>query len=465
MKLFETAVAGLKLPFELAPLQASDCKELAPYERNGLFLEVGCGKTVMATVLSEMWERPQTLVTMPPILLQQWKDWIELVKPGVRVGVHYGPKRDGKALDADWVLTSHAIFRDDFRQITEKFVRRDFTMIADEAQNLKNTGSKLFRYTDTLSGGRPLALLTGTPTTKPVDAYAYIDLKTPKMYRSLAHFENMHVADRDFFGQVTEWRDLETVSERLMLQSVKRTKEEVFKGQLNPPEYFQLRYNLDPKHYKLYEKLVDECLLELEMSGQKIDGSTPQRLYHLVQQIIVNWSRFSENPNDISKVFELISQTIEETNCMDHGKSKLIVWTYYQHSTEFVFNRLCNAYGAEHVVAAYGKANSQASVKRFMNDPTCRIGVFNPLSVGIGLNAMHVCWEMIFTEFTTVPMHIRQSIGRVDRMGQKHIPNIRFAVARGTIQERLLANLLKNDDDVSIVERNKESLRAALMGA
>jgi hypothetical protein len=249
-----------------------------------------------------------------------------------------------------------------------------------------------------------------------------------------------------------------------MLQSVKRTKEEVFKGVLNPPEYITIPYQLAPKHKKLYDQLVDECLLELEVSGQKIDGTTPQRLYHLVQQIIVNWSMFSENANDIPRAMELVSQTIEETNCMSVGSSKLIIWTYYVPSTKYVFEKLHSIYGKA-VVAAYSGANSPASVKRFMEDPTCRIGVFNPLSVGIGLNAMNVCWEALFLEFTTVPMHIRQAIGRVDRMGQKHIPNIRFAVAEGTIQKKLLDNLFKNDDAVSIVERNKETLRAALLGA
>lgn len=463
MKLLETALKALSLPFELAPLQASDCIELAPSERNGLFLEVGCGKTVMSTVLATMWERPHNIIAMPPILLEQWSKWLNTVDPENKTAIHYGPRRDGSAFKAKWVLTSHAIFRDDFKEFTQHFVRKDYTTIIDEAQNLKNVGSKLFRYTKSFSAGQPLALLTGTPTTKPVDAYAYIDLKTPKLYRSLGHFENLHVAERDFFGSVTEWRDLETVSERLMLQSVKRTKEEVFKGQLNPPEYIPMEYRLDPKHYKLYTKLVEECLLDLEISGQKIDGTTPQRLYHLVQQIIVNWAMFSENANDVPKIFELIAQTIEETDCMSHGKSKLIVWTYYQPSTKYVYDKLHAEYPGK-VVIAYGKSDSHKAVDRFMNDPDARIGVFHPLSVGMGLNAMDVCWEMIFAEFSTVPMHIKQSIGRVDRMGQKHIPNIRFAIAKGTVQERLMQNLLKADETVAIVERNKETLRAALLG-
>lgn len=463
MTKLDTALSKLQIPFQLAPLQRSDLESMQDYDRTGWFLEVGCGKTVSSTVQAIIWDRPQNIVTMPQILLPQWKDWLNTVDPEAKVAIHYGPKRDGSAFKAKWVLTSHAIFRDDIKEFTTHFATKEHSTIVDEAHNLKNVGSKLFRCTQGFSAGQPLALLTGTPTTKPVDAYSYINLKTPKLYRSLGHFENMHVADQDFFGQVTEWRDLELISERLHMQAVKRTKEEVFAGMLNPPEYITMNYRLAPAHMKLYNKLVEECLLDLEVSGQKIDGTTPQRLYHLVQQIIVNWAMFSENANDVPQVMELVRHTVEETGCMYQGKSKLIVWTYYKPSSRYLLDKLRAEHG-DAVVAAYSETNAAAAVKRFMFDDSCRIGVFNPLSVGMGLNAMDVCWEAIFAEFSTVPMHIRQAIGRVDRMGQKRIPNIRFAVAEGTVQETLLRKLLKNDDVVSVVERTKQTLREALLG-
>jgi hypothetical protein len=80
------------------------------------------------------------------------------------------------------------------------------------------------------------------------------------------------------------------------------------------------------------------------------------------------------------------------------------------------------------------------------------------------LNPQAVCSENLFLELTTVPLYMRQAIGRTDRMGQKSVPSMRFAQALGTIQVSLLDDLLNKDDTVVHVEQTKNSIRAALLG-
>lgn len=463
MKTLEQALADLKIPFELAPTQAEDIRTLAPFGRVGLFHDVGAGKTVMATLIAEMQECETNLITTWPILIDQWVKWLKLVDPENTTTAYYGPKRKASDLDAKWVVTSHAIFRRDYSKLQLHYLKKTHTTTVDEAQGLKDVGSKLYRLTKAISQGQPLILATGTPTSKPSDAYSYISLKTPGKYRSMEHFENLHVVERDIFGAVQEWRGLEQVSENLMLQAVKRTKEEMFAGMLHPPVYQTLNYDLEPQHKKLYDQLVDEALIELAESGQKIDATTPQRLYHLSQQMVLNWAHFAQNPELRARGLDFIDATVEDAQVLRPERSKLIIWTYHQLSSGRVFQYVRDTWD-KHAVAAYGGSDSKKAVHAFMNNPECRIMVAQPMSVGAGLNAMSVCWEMLFLEFSTVSMHIRQSIGRVDRVGQQHIPNIRFAVANGTIQNHLLHNLFKNDDRVSVVERNPQTLRQALMG-
>ena len=461
MKTLEEVLAYAKLPFELAPLQAADIRELAPFERVGLFWDVGGGKTVAATLICEMQEKDVNVVITWPILIDQWVEWLTATFPDQKVSKYYGPKRKSSMLSADWVVMSHHGFRDDFKKIVEVLGTKTHTLTVDEAQGLKNTGSKLYKYVKGFSAGMPLVMATGTTTTKPDDAYSYISLKTPQLYRSLGHFHNLHVEERDFFNNPVKWRDLDKISEALHLQASKRTKEEMFAGVLNPPEFSTVPYDLDPQHKKLYEQLVDECMLEFD-NGTMIDGTTPQRLYHLTQQMILNWAHFAQDPTLKPAGLHLFDATVEQSQCLREGSSKLIVWTYHQLSSSRMLE-----YARKfdpHAVAAYGGSNSVKAVDTFMNDPRNRIMIANPLSVGAGLNAMKVCWEMLFLEFSTVPMHIRQSIGRVDRVGQQHIPNIRFGVARGTVQESLLKRLLSNDDNVTAIERNPQSLRRSLLG-
>jgi hypothetical protein len=61
-------------------------------------------------------------------------------------------------------------------------------------------------------------------------------------------------------------------------------------------------------------------------------------------------------------------------------------------------------------------------------------------------------------------MQVTQSFGRLDRMGQKIAPTMRIAIAKGTVQEGTIDQLLHNDDLVVKVELSKSGLRAMLLG-
>ena len=99
-----------------------------------------------------------------------------------------------------------------------------------------------------------------------------------------------------------------------------------------------------------------------------------------------------------------------------------------------------------------------------MHDPATRILVANPQSAGAGLNPQYVCSEALFLEMDTVPIYNRQSIGRLDRVGQTVRPRMRIAVALGTVQVGLFHDMLKNDDMVERIEPSKDSLRKMLLG-
>ena len=325
---------------------------------------------------------------------------------------------------------------------------------------LKNTASVLDRNVAKLSVGHYLQMLTGTPTSKPVDAYAYIKQKTPKAYRSLAHFEAVHVAERDFFGKVTQWQSLDDLAKTLALQTVRFDKKELFGLDLEP-QFPDCSYDLDPQHTKLYDRLMEEQLLMLG-DGTKIDATTSTKLFHAAQQIVCNWAHFS-GEDKRSGIYDIIDQTLEEIDVNDLANSKLIIWTYYKLTTRNVLAYLLGQ--GYQAVAAYGEVDSNKSFARFMDDPSCRILVAQPQSAGVGLNAQGVCSEMLFVETPTVPLLARQAIGRVVRMGQKRKPRIKVAVANNTIQVRLLDMLMSNDDLVKRVENTPDSIRTWLKGS
>lgn len=458
----EQVIRRMNLPYTPADLQKHDALEAYTAARYGLFYEVGVGKTLVSTLTALLWDLPYNIVICPPILNLQWSEWLKSIGE-TDVHIFAGPKRRPEELDHKWVMMSHNIFRDSFTIIQDRYADRHVALIVDEAQAMKNPASRLFRCVSNFVGAsRCLLMLTATPTSKPEDTYPYMKLKTPKLYRSAGHWENVHAGERDFYGKITEYKNLDALARNFGMLAVFRSKKEVYGDTLDP--IFQvIPYDLSAKHAKLYRKLGDEQLLLLP-NGDKIDATSSQALRHKMQQIIVNFAAFSGNPDDRSATLDVLDQVIEEVDPMNPSKSKLAVWTYYQSSSKLIYDYLVDKLGAEAVVIAYGASNSQKAVDRIMNDPATRVIVAQPKSVGVGLNLQHVCWEMVFLEMSTVPMDAKQAIGRVDRAGQKNRPTIRMAQARRTVHGKLFRDLLNNDALTSKVEQTPKTLRAEIFG-
>ncbi len=306
------------------------------------------------------------------------------------------------------------------------------------------------------SVGRDLLLMSGTIMSNPGDAYAYIALTNPGAYRSKTAFENMHVAKRDYYEQPTEWCNMELLQANLNHRRVHRTKEEAH-ALLPKARYIPLYYDLTKEHMALYTRLMEEQLLELD-DGTKIDATTAQTLYHQAQQIITNFGYFSGDETKRAGVFDLIDQVTDEIALGQPGSSKLILWTIYKRTSREVLAYM-RAQGNGNAVAAYSEVDAKKSVARFLDDPDCHELVAQPGSAGAGLNPQHLCWECMFIEVPTRTIPFVQSSGRIDRKGQKYNPNIRLAIARGTIQEQLLKNLLDNDNLVKLASGSKQGIK------
>ena len=453
-----------KAGFQLTEMQVRLIEQTVEWKKSMNKAEVGCGKSVMSTVNSLLQGYAVSVLTVPPILITGWGKWLNKVSSNVTI--YRGDPRERKKLvpslkTARWIICSHAIYRTDFEILRDAVKDKDYEVIVDEAHFLKNPQSVLFKKTQLLTAGNVgCQLLTGTPVSKPLDAYSYIKLKHPKVYRSYGHFEAMHVAERDFFKKPIAFCNLDLLASNLNLQTVSANKEEMHGYNLKPlvPD---CSYDLDPEHYRLYAKLVDEQLLSFD-DGSVIDATTSQKLRQALQQVVVNWDYFANDPSKKSAAYDVINQTLEEIEVDRLDKSKLIIWVQYKRTARSVLN-YCNKLGIK-TVAAYSEVDTEKSVQAFLEDEYTRVLVGNPQSCGAGLNPQHVCSEALFLEMSTVPLYMHQALGRLDRVGQTRIPRFKFGVANRTVQTGLLASLLNGDDLMQKVTPTKRSIRAMLLG-
>lgn len=404
----------------------------------------------------------QVIQICPPILLKQWQKWV--TKCNIPVKVYAGDKKQRAKItldrDTPYLITSLGILKNDFDRIYETYNQRPLSVTVDEAAEIKNFESGNFRAILQLSSGKAIIPMTGTPLSTPRDAYAYIKLVSPGIYRSYTHFENIHVADRDFFGTVTEWKNLDLLKKNLALRSSFISTREVHPD-MPRANVDGIEYDLEKQHMKLYKALVEQQLLVFE-NGGAIDATTPNKLHHAVQQLVLNYGYFAQRDDLVPAGFELMDELIAEI-----GRAKLVVFANYKMTVRSITDYLTRrGIVAVQVNGDISESQKDDNIERFKEDPLCQVLVMNPKSGGVGVDGLqNVCHHMLFMEIPTVSKDFWQGVARLERPGQKFVTDVRIATALGTVQVHLRKKLVENDGLVNTVVPSLNDLRAQLYGA
>jgi len=391
---------------------------------NGLYWEVAVGKTFGAALLMcnlRVLGGHTTILLVPPIILGQWRDYLTRIK-GLKVQVYDGtPAQRVKFVwdpNTAVFLMTHRFFTLYYDIIMDALERRPLNVVVDEAQNLKNPSSLLYKGVKQileLSPHNGTTLLTGTPVSKVIDSYAYISMLAPGAYRSLRHFQQVHEGETDYFGKVLTWRDTDRIRKWMEHNSSKVLKREVlpFLPKMIMHDY---RYDLESKHRKLYERLVEQQLLVTADEGRIIDATVGPRLVQQLQQIVMNYHHFAgtDPAKDKTRVngFEVLMDFYEQT-----GHRKMLVYCNYKLTSASVISYLHSK--GIHALAVNGevsKPQQQLNIEQFIVDPAVKVLVLNPESGGVGVDGLQdVCTHAIFLEFPKTPQLLAQAAGRLER--------------------------------------------------
>lgn len=458
----ELVLHHYELPFELKRFQGEICNELAPNLEQGHYLDMGVGKTVCSTVCAlfhKIRNGSRVIVIMPPLLLKQWDVWLRRIKPALKVTKYQGTPAQRKAmtLDADFVLVGSQIFKKEYDRFQQFYCDKDYVVIVDEATMVCSIESDTHQKIYDFSLGRPRMLLTGTPMNNPMNGYGLMKFTAPGVYRNLKQFENLHVEERDFFGNPSKFMNLDLLAQNMSINSRRVLLADV-NDEMPKVSYIPVDYDLDDKHLKLYRKLAEEELLKLP-DGGKVDATSGNRLTHCLNQIIVNYGHFAGDPSLTSVTVKLIEEKLEEL-----GSGKLLVFGHYRMTIAHLTEKL-KKYGAVPINSEVSQSKKEKHIDRFINDPSCRVLVAQIKSAGYGLDGLqHVCNHAFYAEACQSPRDFHQSVARLARTGQDKAVQIYMGIAAGTLQVRTFKNLLNNDELVNSVIRNVADLRKAIFG-
>lgn len=437
-------------------------------DKFGYYWDMGAGKTFGTTLHNCIWRKEMgegvVIQLCPPILLRQWSKW--LTSCGIKNVIYAGTPAQRRKIQLDrslrYILMSVAILKIDFKYLMDKFANWKLSVTIDEATSIKNHESANFIHVYQMQQNLKAAMVpaTGTPLSTPRDAYAYIKLIAPGTYRSYRSFENVHIASTDQFGRPTEWKNLHILKDALALNASFISTPEVVPD-MPRARIDGIEYELSRHHSNLYKQLVDMQLLAYE-SGEIIDATTPQRLYHAVQQIVVNYAHFAQDNSVKPEVFSYLDEYLEELG----PKTKTIIFANYQMSVRAIMEYLTlKGLRAVQINGAVSAAKIAENKDAFIEDPDLQVLVMNPQSGGVGVDGLQkVCNHMVFFEIPTIPKDFWQAVKRLERPGQKFVTDVRIMTALGTVQMHLRKQLENNDALINTVVPSVNDLRAALHG-
>jgi SNF2 family DNA or RNA helicase len=442
---FDTFMCLPRLRFEPFPYQLDAAARVLRHMHGRAILadEVGLGKTIEAgLVLSELRLRglaARVLVLVPAGLVGQWQEELErkFALPSVVAnGAGWvAPPADGAG---PVVVASLAAARRDPLRSALAATPWDL-LIADEAHRLKNPRSVSAALARSLRARYALAL-TATPVeNRLADLFQLVSLVRPGLLGSAGQFRSRYGAGGD--GRPRNVAALQFALRDVMVRHRRSALTVMLPRRLAET----VRVAPEPAEAELY-RLVSERVREHARdarpaqalalrSAQRLAGSSPAALRPSLEKL--GWSDLAARAAAVPTTGKA-RVLLEVLRRHAERGEKVVVFTAFKH-TLGLLARLVAAEGLPAAVyhGALARAEKDAAITAFAGEAQV---LLSTEAAGEGRN-LQFCHVMVNFDLPWNPMQIEQRLGRIHRIGQRHDVHLTNVVARGTVEDRLLAVL------------------------
>lgn len=424
--------------------QRTAVEHIKEHPESALFLDMGLGKTVSTLTaivdLINFFEVSKVLIVAPKRVAEMtWGDEVENWQHlnGLRVSVIKGTAKQREAAaraDAD----IYTVSRDNLVWLLQMWggSKVPYDMIVlDELSSFKNHQSKRFKAAKIIrrSCNRVVGL-TGTPAPNGlIDLWAQMYLvdggvrlgKTITDYRA-----NYFRPGAQNGGIIYEYKPLPTTENVLSEKIADITLSMKALDFLDMPEltYINNYVELSPKVKKQYDKFEEDQVLQL-MQEEEITALSAAALSNKLLQFA--GGAIYDADRQVHGVHNEKLETLVEMIEAANGSPVLVAYNF-QHEKDRILDALKD-YGAEALEGV-------DSVRRW-NNGEIPVLVTHPASAGHGLNMQKGGNRIIWFGVTWSLELYQQFNARLWRQGQRNGVFVHHIVARGTIDEKVIAAL------------------------
>ncbi len=419
--------------------------------------DMGLGKTVQA--LAFLRNRPgPSLVVCPSSLVFNWKREAERFTPERKLLVLEGSQRSrhfSGIAEADLVITSYPLLRRDADKYQDIIFN---TIILDEAQHIKNPDTQNAQAATRLRAERRF-ILTGTPVENSV-----------RDIWSLMHFVMPgYLGDRDDFRERYEipitrhssGEAMTRLSRRLRPFLLRRRKQEVARDL--PAKLEQVAYcELTQKQRDTYAALLQGARTQVEAAqGEKNSGRARMLMLTALLRLRqaacdLRLLKADEKRATASGKVELLGELLSEA--IDGGH-RVLVFSQFVSMLSLLRQEL-DAEGIGYCYLDGSTKDRAAEVDRFQNG-AAPVFLISLKAGGTGLNLTAADTVIHFDPWWN-PAVEAQATDRAHRIGQEKVVTSYKLIARGTVEEKILALQRKKREMIDATIETEEPLMESL---
>ena len=452
-----TSLPANTLKATLRPYQQTGARWLWHLNQLGLGAcladDMGLGKTIQVITLLLMIRKKQSgkpcLLILPTSLLGNWKAELEQFAPTLSCCFIHRAMTDKKTLTTwsdkglpaktDLVLTSYGTLPRQ-RWLQEQ---QWHTVILDEAQAIKNAGTRQSKAVKKLTAHARIAL-TGTPIENRLsDLWSLFDFINPGLLGNFRQFTNFAKAlDKRETEKYTPLRNLVQPYVLRRLKTDKRVTNDL-------PDKCEVTTwcGLSKKQAAHYQRVVDDLRITLESSdGIKRRGivlATMTRFKQICNHPSHLTGDGDYSPEDSGKLQRLASLCDE----INQRQEKVLVFTQFREMCKPLTDYLADHFKQPGLTLHGGTAakKRQSLVADFQREDGPPFFVLSLKAGGTGLNLTAASHVIHFDRWWN-PAVENQATDRAFRIGQKRNVMVHKFVCRGTIEEKVDTLLQEKSD-------------------
>jgi len=380
--------------------------------------EMGLGKTVQ--ILACM--PKNTLIVAPSSILSNWRSEIAKFRPDMKVQLHHGQQRGSLKDDADVVVTSFGLLRQD----ENEFAKRQWRLcVVDEAQYVRNPDTKSYQSVMSVDAEVKLAV-TGTPIeNRMLDLWALMNLVNTGLFGSREAFQRL-------IGRGVEEGRESAIKEvrRLLRPFMIRRKKNLVATDLPERMESVVRIDLQDEERRVYDGLRQETQNMLRSASVKAFNMLPALLR--LRQSCCHLALLPNMPAQKSTKTERAVEMIQE---IKEDGGRVLVFSQWTSFLDLIERRLGEV-GVSHLRIDGSTTQRGEIVARFQGGEA-DVMLLSLKAAGVGLNLTAADHVFLMDPWWN-PAAEAQAADRAHRIGQTKNVIIHKFVAADTIEERVL---------------------------